>query len=263
MAELLGQNKLPHPDCLTVSGESIGINCKDDFTSDRRVILPFDKPLLPDAGFLHLKGTLFDSAIMKTSVISPAFREQYLTNPSDPMAFEGPVAVFDGPEDYHHRIEHSPAIDAGTILIMRGAGPQGYPGAAEVVNMIPPGALINKGIELPCIGDGRQSGTSGSPSILNASPEAATGGMLGYLKDGDRLRIDLKLRKADVLLSPEQIEERKNELGPYSQKVPASQTPWQEIFRENVGELSEGMVFDKAVKYQRLAQVHGVPRQNH
>ncbi len=235
----------------------------DDFASDPRVILPFDKPLLPDAGFLHLKGSLFDSAIMKTSVISPAFREQYLSNPSDLMAFEGPVAVFDGPEDYHHRIEHSPNITAGTILIMRGAGPQGYPGAAEVVNMIPPGSLIKKGIELPCIGDGRQSGTSGSPSILNASPEAATGGMLGYLKNGDRLRIDLKLRRADVLLSPEQIAERKKEMGPYSKRTPVSQTPWQEIFRDTVGELSEGMVIEKAVKYQRLAQVHGVPRQNH
>jgi dihydroxy-acid dehydratase len=261
VAELLKHEALPHPDALTVSGKTISQNCKGDFAQDRRVILPFDQPLLPDAGFLHLKGSLFDSAIMKTSVISPAFRKQYLSNPDDPMAFEGPVAVFDGPEDYHKRIEHVPAVDAGTILIMRGAGPQGYPGAAEVVNMIPPGHLIKKGIELPCIGDGRQSGTSGSPSILNASPEAATGGMLGYLKDGDRLRIDLLKRRADVMKSPEEIEARKKEMGPY--KRPASQTPWQEIFRDTVGELNEGMVIKSAVKYQRLAQTMGVPRQNH
>jgi len=198
---------------------------------------------------------------MKTSVISPAFRAQYLSDHDDPMAFEGPVAIFDGPEDYHSRIEKVDTIEAKTILIMRGAGPQGYPGAAEVVNMIPPGRLIKKGIELPCIGDGRQSGTSGSPSILNASPEAATGGMLGYLKDGDRLRIDLLKRRADVLMSSEEIEERKKEMGAY--KIPESQTPWQEIFRDTVSELSEGMVIKKAVKYQRLAQTMGVPRQNH
>ena len=236
-------------------------NCAGDLSQDRRVILPFNQPLLADAGFLHLKGSLFDSAIMKTSVISPAFRDQYLSNPNDPMAFEGPVAVFDGPEDYHHRIEEVTAIDAGTILIMRGAGPIGYPGAAEVVNMIPPGRLIKQGIELPCIGDGRQSGTSGSPSILNASPEAATGGMLGYLKDGDKLRIDLLKRRADVLMSEQEIQKRKVEMGEY--KKPASQTPWQEIYRSQVSELSEGMVLKSAVKYQKIAQTHGVPRQNH
>ncbi|OWZ41824.1 dihydroxy-acid dehydratase [Cryptococcus neoformans c45] len=261
IAELIKYNKLPHPDALTITGKTIKENCEGDFSRDRRVILPFDKPLRENAGFLHLKGSLFDSAIMKTSVISDAFREQYLSKPDDPMAFEGPVAVFDGPEDYHHRIEHSSKIDAGTILVMRGAGPQGYPGAAEVVNMIPPGRLINQGIELPCIGDGRQSGTSGSPSILNASPEAATGGMLAYLKDGDRLRIDLLKRRANVLLSAEEIEARKKEMGPY--KVPKSQTPWQEIFRETASELSDGMVIKGAVKYQKLAQTAGVPRQNH
>ncbi|GFZ51261.1 hypothetical protein JCM24511_09019 [Saitozyma sp. JCM 24511] len=260
-AELLKHDKLPHPDALTVSGKSIGDNCRGDFAQDPRVILPFDKPLMSQAGFLHLKGTLFDSAIMKTSVISPAFREQYLSNPNDPMAFEGPVAVFDGPEDYHHRIETEPDIHPGTILVMRGAGPVGYPGAAEVVNMIPPGRLIKEGIELPCIGDGRQSGTSGSPSILNASPEAATGGMLGYLKDGDRLRIDLLKRQADVILTPEQIAKRKEELGPY--KYPPHQTPWQEIYRNQVSELSEGMVLKDAVKYQRVAKRYPVGRANH
>ncbi|EIW72525.1 dihydroxy-acid dehydratase [Tremella mesenterica] len=261
MAELIQAGKLPHPDAMTVSGQTMGDNCRGDLTNDSRVILPFDKPLMEEAGFLNLKGTLFDSAIMKTSVISPAFREQYLSKPDDPMAFEGPVAVFDGPEEYHHDIETRKDIKAGTILIMRGTGPKGYPGSAEVVNMIPPGELIKQGVELPCIGDGRQSGTSGSPSILNASPEAATGGMLGYLKDGDIIRIDLNKRTADVKLTPEEITARKAELGPY--KIPTNQTPWQEIFRNLVGELSEGMVFDMATKYQRVAQVHGVGRRNH
>ena len=245
---------------MTVSGKTISENCKGDFSQDRRVILPFDKPLVKDAGFLNLKGNLFDSAIMKSCVISPAWRKQWLEDPKDPMAFEGPVAVFDGPEDYHRRIEHSPNIDERTILIMRGAGPQGYPGSAEVVNMIPPGRLIKQGIELPCIGDGRQSGTCGTPAILNASPEAATGGMLGYLKDGDVIRVDLLKRTANVKLTEDEIKERKAELGPF--KIPESQTPWQEIFRDTVGELSEGMVIKSAVKYQRIASKH-MGRQNH
>jgi dihydroxy-acid dehydratase len=261
VAELLEKGKLPHPDAMTVSGKTIGENCKGDFSQDRRVILPYDKPLLGKAGFLNLKGNLFDSAIMKTCVISESWRKQWLENPDDPMAFEGPVAVFDGPEDYHARIDHSPNITEKTILIMRGAGPQGYPGAAEVVNMIPPGRLINQGISLPCIGDGRQSGTCGTPAILNASPEAATGGLLGYLKDGDIIRVDLLKRTANVKLSDEEIAQRKKEMGKYP--IPESQTPWQEIFRDTVGELSEGMVINSAVKYQRIAQKFGVGRQNH
>ncbi|WWC57823.1 dihydroxy-acid dehydratase [Kwoniella dejecticola CBS 10117] len=260
-AELIKHNLLPHPDALTVSGRSIGDNCREDRSTDKRVIRPFENPVKTSAGFLHLSGSLFDSAVMKTSVISKAFNDQYLSNPDDPMAFEGPVAVFDGPEDYHHRIETEDKIEAGTILIMRGAGPQGYPGAAEVVNMIPPGRLIKKGIELPCIGDGRQSGTSGSPSILNASPEAATGGNLGLLRDGDIIRIDLKRGRADIKVDPEELKSRRSESGPY--KGPPSQTPWQELFRDNVSELSEGMVIPKAVKYQRLAQTAGIPRRNH
>ena len=246
---------------MTVSGKTISENCKDDFTQDTRVILPFEKPLKSKAGFLNLKGNLFDSAIMKTCVISPSWAKQWLENPSDPMAFEGPVAVFDGPEDYHSRIDSHPDVTANTILIMRGAGPVGYPGAAEVVNMIPPGRLIKEGIELPCIGDGRQSGTAGTPAILNASPEAATGGMLGYLKDGDVIRIDLLKRTANVLLDDETIRKRKEEIGKYP--IPESQTPWQEIFRDTVGELSEGMVINSAVKYQKIAQRFGAPRQNH
>lgn len=261
VAELLEKGKLPHPDAMTVSGKTIGENCKGDFSQDRRVILPYDKPLLAEAGFLNLKGNLFDSAIMKTCVISDSWRKQWLENPADPMAFEGPVAVFDGPEDYHARIDHSPNITEKTILIMRGAGPQGYPGAAEVVNMIPPGRLINEGISLPCIGDGRQSGTCGTPAILNASPEAATGGLLGYLKDGDVIRVDLLKRTANVQLSDDEIAQRKKEMGKYP--IPESQTPWQDIFRDTVGELSEGMVINSAVKYQRIAQKFGVGRQNH
>jgi dihydroxy-acid dehydratase len=174
--------------------------------------------------------------------------------------------VFDGPEDYHHRIDDpSLNIDEHTILIMRGAGPIGYPGAAEVVNMQPPGALIKRGVlSLPCIGDGRQSGTSGTPSILNASPEAAAGGGLALLQTGDRIRIDLNKRSADILLSAEELEKRRADLearGGFA--YPASQTPWQEIQRSMVDQLSEGMTLKPAVKYQKVAQTFGVPRDNH
>ncbi|BEI85232.1 hypothetical protein CcaverHIS002_0506330 [Cutaneotrichosporon cavernicola] len=264
VAELMAHDKLPHPSALTCTGRSIGENCKGEMSFDRRVIMPFEKPLKQTGGFLNLHGNLFDSAIMKTSVISDKFRQQWLENPDDPMAFQGPVAVFDGPEDYHARIDKNPNITKSTILIMRGTGPNGYPGAAEVVNMLPPAELIKQGLELPCIGDGRQSGTCGTPAILNASPEAATGGMLGYLRDGDIVRVDLNKRTANVMLEPEEIEARKKEMGSYKDtKMPKSQTPWQELFRENVGELSEGMVLNKAVKYQRLAQTQSIPRQNH
>ncbi|KAK4698735.1 hypothetical protein P7C70_g7535, partial [Phenoliferia sp. Uapishka_3] len=262
VAELLAHNALPHPGAMTVNGKTIGENCSGMETWDRRVIYPFDKPMKSSAGFLNFKGSLFDSAIMKTSVISPAFSAQYLEKPGDEMAFEGPVAVFDGPEDYHHRIETHPSIEAGTILVMRGTGPRGYPGSAEVVNMLPPSRLVKLGIELPCLGDGRQSGTCGTPAILNACPEAATlGSMLAYLKDGDCVRIDLKKRSADVLLTKEEIEERKGTMPPF--EMPPSQTPWQEIFRKDVGELSEGMVMKSAVKYQNIAAKFGVPRHNH
>lgn len=264
VAELLEHGKLPHPDALTCTGKSISDNCKGEFSLDRRVILPFDKPMKSAGGFLNLSGNLFDSAIMKTSVISDSFKKQWLENPEDPNAFEGPVAVFDGPEDYHARIDKNPDITKGHILIMRGAGPQGYPGAAEVVNMLPPAELIKQGLELPCIGDGRQSGTCGTPAILNASPEAASGGMLGYLKDGDIIRVDLNKRTANVKLTPEEIEKRKEEMGSYREKMmPKSHTPWQEIFRNETGELSEGMVLNRAVKYQRIAQTNPVGRQNH
>jgi dihydroxy-acid dehydratase len=265
LAELIGAGKI-HENALTCTGTTIGENCKGKFTWDRDVIRSYDNPLKEKAGFLNLKGTLFDSAIMKTSVISPEFQERYLNNPEDPNAFEGRVVVFDGPEDYHHRIDDpSLNIDEHTILIMRGAGPIGYPGAAEVVNMQPPGALIKRGVlSLPCIGDGRQSGTSGTPSILNASPEAAVGGGLALLQTGDRIRVDLNKRSADILLAPEELEKRRADLeakGGYA--YPASQTPWQEIQRSMVDQLSEGMTLKPAVKYQKVAQTFGVPRDNH
>ena len=266
VGELMKAELLPHPDALTVNGRSIGENCASVENLDPRVIRTVAEPLKKEAGFINLKGNLFDSAIMKTSVISPEFRDRYLSNPDDPDAFEGTAMVFDGPEDYHDRIE-DPAlgIDANTILFMRGTGPVGYPGAAEVVNMQPPAALIKKGIHsLPCIGDGRQSGTSGSPSILNASPEAAVGGGLAILKTGDRVRIDLRKGRADILISDEELSTRRAALlaeGGY--RFPDHQTPWQEIQRGMVDQLSAGMVLKPAVKYQRVAQKNGVPRNNH
>ena len=265
MAELIKAGKV-HENAITCNGRTMGENCKGKFTWDGAVIRPYDQPLKEKAGFLNLKGTLFDSAIMKTSVISKEFQDRYLSNPKDLNAFEGKVVVFDGPEDYHHRIDDpSLGIDEHTILIMRGAGPIGYPGAAEVVNMQPPGALIKRGVfSLPCIGDGRQSGTSGTPSILNASPEAAVGGGLAILQTGDRIRIDLNKRSADILLPTEELDRRRKDLetrGGYS--YPASQTPWQEIQRSMVDQLSEGMVLKPAVKYQKVAKTFGVPRDNH
>ncbi|KKB78060.1 dihydroxy-acid dehydratase [Devosia soli] len=250
----------------TVNGKSIGENCRNTPIQDEKVIRPFDQPLKTDAGFLVLRGNLFDSAIMKTSVISSEFRDRYLNNPAHPGMFEGKAVVFDGPEDYHHRIDDpSLDIDENTLLFMRGAGPIGYPGAAEVVNMRPPAYLIKKGIHsLACIGDGRQSGTSGSPSILNASPEAAAGGNLAILKTGDRVRIDLNKGEADILISDEEIATRRAALeaaGGY--KYPKHQTPWQEIQRGIVGQLGEGAILKPAEKYQRIAQTEGLPRDNH
>jgi dihydroxy-acid dehydratase len=203
---------------------------------------------------------------MKTSVISDDFRKRFLSNPKDPNAFEGRAIVFDGPEDYHHRIDDPKLkIDDSCLLVVRGAGPKGYPGAAEVVNMQPPAALIKAGTtELPCIGDGRQSGTSGSPSILNASPEAASNGGLALLKTGDRVRIDLNKRTADILISKTEYEQRRKALekqGGY--RFPDHQTPWQEIQRGMVDELSNGMVLKPAVKYQKISTTKGVPRDNH
>jgi dihydroxy-acid dehydratase len=258
--------RLIHADALTVNGRTLGDNCRNRPVGDADVIRPFDNPLKEKAGFLNMKGNLFDSAIMKTSGISEEFRKRYLENPKDPNAFEGRAIVFDGPEDYHKRIDDaSLKIDASCILCMRGAGPTGYPGAAEVVNMRPPSYLIAKGIsELACIGDGRQSGTSGSPSILNASPEAATGGGLALLKTGDRVRIDLNQRSADIVISKEEYDTRRAALqGRGGYAFPAHQTPWQEIQRSLVDELSKGMVLKPAVNYQKIAKTKGIPRDNH
>jgi dihydroxy-acid dehydratase len=256
---------LIHREALTVNGKSLGENCEGRESDDADVIFPIDAPMKPDAGFLVLRGNLFDAAIMKTSVIDEEFRQRYLANPDDPDAFEGRAVVFDGPEDYHARIDDPAlAIDALCVLFIRGAGPIGYPGAAEVVNMQPPGALIKQGVAaLPCVGDGRQSGTSGSPSILNASPEAAAGGGLALLRTGDRVRIDLRKRSADMLISAEELATRRAALARDGYAYPESQTPWQQIQREIVAQLDEGMVLKPAVKYQRLAQTTGVPRDNH
>ncbi|UYQ72938.1 dihydroxy-acid dehydratase family protein [Pelagibacterium flavum] len=250
----------------TANGQTIGENCRATPILDPDVIRPFETPLTEDAGFIVLSGNLFDNAIMKTSVISPEFRDRYLSNPDDPEAFEGKAVVFDGPEDYHHRIDDpSLQIDEFTLLFMRGAGPIGYPGAAEVVNMRPPSYLIKRGIHsLPCIGDGRQSGTSGSPSILNASPEAAAGGGLALIETGDRVRIDLNTGTANLLVSDEEIARRRAELdakGGYP--FPDHQTPWQEIQRSMVDQLGDGAVLKPAVTYQRIAQSKGLPRDNH
>jgi dihydroxy-acid dehydratase len=265
MNELRKAGRL-HNDALTVNGKTMGENVKRAQIGDADVIRTYKKPMLERAGFKVLSGNLFDSAIMKLSVISDEFRDRYLINPKDLNAFEGRAVVFDGPEDYHHRIDDaSLKIDAYTMLFIRGAGPIGYPGSCEVVNMQPPAALIKKGItSLPCIGDGRQSGTSGSPSILNASPEAAAGGGLALLKTGDRVRIDLNKGTANILISKEELAERRAALqkrGGYA--FPKSQTPWQEIQRGMVDQLDGGMVLKPAVKYQKVAQLSGVPRDNH
>jgi dihydroxy-acid dehydratase len=263
----LMQHGLINEGAMTVNGKTMGENCKNAVIEDEKVIRPFTHPLKERAGFRVLSGNLFDSAVMKVSVISPEFRERYLSNPADPEAFEGRAIVFDGPEDYHHRIDdESQGIDEHCILFMRGAGPVGYPGAAEVVNMRAPKYLLKRGItSLACIGDGRQSGTSGSPSILNASPEAAAGGNLGILKTGDKVRVDLNKSTVNVLISDAEIAERRKALdaaGGY--KYPASQTPWQEMQRAVVGQMGTGMALENAVKYQRIAQVGaGVPRDNH
>lgn len=248
LRELMGAGLIDET-ALTVTGRSLGDNVRavDDGWVDRRVIRPFAEPLKPAAGFIVMSGNLFDSALMKTSVISPEFRARYLSDPADPDAFEGIAVVFDGPEDYHARI-NDPAlpVDENSILVMRGCGPVGYPGSAEVVNMLPPDRLVRAGVKsLPCIGDGRQSGTSASPSILNASPEAAIGGGLARLRDGDRIRVDLGRRKVDALVPAGEWAAR--ELKVF---VPADQTPWQRIYRREVEQLDAGGVLGEALEFR-------------
>jgi xylonate dehydratase len=264
MNELLRAKRI-HGDALTINGRTMGENVRKAQVADADVIKSYRKPMMKEAGFRVLSGNLFDSAIMKTSVISEEFRKRYLSDPKNPDAFEGRAVVFEGPEDYHARIENpSLKIDEHTFLFIRGVGPIGYPGSAEVVNMQPPAALLKKGINaLPCIGDGRQSGTSGSPSILNASPEAAANGGLALLKTGDRVRIDLRKGTANMLVSKAELARRKAAFmkkGGF-QYAP-SQTPWQEIQRAMVDQLADGMVLKPAVKYQRIAQ-KSIPRDNH
>jgi dihydroxy-acid dehydratase len=265
ISELM-KHGLIRENAMTVNGKTMGENCRGKEIELPDVIRTVDAPLVKDAGFIVLRGNLFDNAIMKTSVISEEFRNRYLNNPKDPEAFEGRAIVFEGPEDYHHRIEDpSLEIDEHCILFIRGTGPIGYPGAAEVVNMQPPAALIKRGIHsLPCIGDGRQSGTSGSPSILNASPEAAAGGGLALLRMGDRVRVDLNKGSANIMISDEELAKRRADLeaaGGF--KIPPSQTPWQEIQRGMTDQLGSGMVLKPAVKFQHVAQTFGVPRDNH
>jgi dihydroxy-acid dehydratase len=250
----------------TVTGRTIGELCANAKIEDEAVIRPISQPMAQRAGFVVMRGNLFNSAIMKTSVISAEFRERYLSNPADPDAFEGTAVVFDGPEDYHARID-DPSLNVTDecILFMRGCGPIGYPGSAEVVNMRPPDYLLRKGVrQLPCVGDGRQSGTSGSPSILNASPEAAAGGGLALLRTGDRVRVDLRKARLDVLVPAEEVDRRRITLereGGY--RYPLSQTPWQEIQRKLVGQLEDGAVLTDAIEFQKIAQTRGIPRDNH
>ncbi|WP_300060249.1 IlvD/Edd family dehydratase [uncultured Roseobacter sp.] len=265
VGELIAEGLLPHPDVITANGKTMAENCGHLRSENTDVIKPVSEPLKAQAGFINLTGNLFDSAIMKTSVISANFRARYLSNPDDMNAFEGRAVVFDGPEDFHHRIDDpSENIDEDCILFMRGAGPKGYPGGAEVVNMRPPSYLLKKGVEaLPCVGDGRQSGTSGSPSILNASPEAAAGGGLALLKTGDRVRIDLNKCTADMLVPMEDLAERARIFeaqGGYD--APESQSPWQALFREKVGRFDQGMILQDADQYQDISR-KGLPRDNH
>ena len=253
-------------DALTAEGRSVADVIANSRIEDERVIRPFERPLKLSAGLTVLSGNLFDGAVMKQSVISDDFRARFLSDPASPDAFEAEVVVFDGPEDYHRRID-DPAlgIDQRTVLVIRGAGPVGYPGGAEVVNMRPPAALIRAGVHaLPCLGDGRQSGTSGSPSILNASPEAAVGGGLALVQTGDRIRIDLKARRVDMLVDKAEIERRRASLDlTEGEAYPASQTPWQEIQRAITGQFDTGAVLESAIKYQRIAQTRGLPRDSH
>jgi dihydroxy-acid dehydratase len=253
-------------DAMTVSGRTVGEAYRGALIMDENVIRPFDRPLKERAGFRVLTGNIFHSAVMKMSVISQEFRDRYLSHPDHPNRFEGRAVVFDGPEDYHARIDDPAlAIDENTLLFMRGAGPKGYPGAAEVVNMRAPDYLLKRGVtSLVCIGDGRQSGTSGSPSILNASPEAASNGGLALVATGDGVVLDLNTGRLDLMVDDAELARRRAKLeaaGGY--RYPDHQTPWQEIQRAFVGELETGAVLEPAVKYQRIAQTKGLPRDNH
>ncbi|WP_367846569.1 IlvD/Edd family dehydratase [Rhodoferax sp. WC2427] len=250
-----------HGDALSVTGQPIAANLQGRETNDREVIYPFAAPLMEKAGFLVLSGNLFDFGIMKTSVISPAFRARYLSSPGAEGIFEARAVVFEGADDYHARINDPTLnIDEGCILVMRGAGPIGWPGSAEVVNMQPPDALIQRGtMTLPTLGDGRQSGTADSPSILNASPESAVGGGLSWLLSGDTIRIDLNAGRCDALVPAEEIARRLRELP--TPPIPPSHSPWEALYREKTGQLADGATMDFALDYQRISEK--TPRHNH
>ena len=261
MQELVKQKKL-HTSVKTVSGKTLGENLKIKINLDSDVIKSFSDPVVENAGFIVMRSNFFNSAVMKTSVISEEFRERYLSNPKHPNAFDAKAVVFEGPEDYHHRINSSKLkIDENSILIIRGCGPVGYPGSAEVVNMQPPDRLLKQGINaLPTLGDGRQSGTSESPSILNVSPESAIGGDLSIVKTGDKLRIDLNKKRVDLLISPTEFKKRRKE-----KKIPKlkNQTPWQEISRKTVGQLEDGACMNLNGVYLDIVNKKGPPRNSH
>jgi len=259
MNALLKAGKL-HNNALTVNGKTVADNYDATATKDIDVIRTFMKPMIENAGFIILKGNIFDSAVMKTSVISDTFRSQYLSNPDSKNVFEVRAIVFEGPEDYHSRINDPQLnIDIDCILVIRGCGPVGYPGSAEVVNMQPPDRLIREGIlELPTLGDGRQSGTSGSPSILNVSPESAVGGGLALLKTGDILRVDLNHGSMNALLDESELKKRREKL---KSVIIEHQTPWQEIYRDTVGQLSQGGIIELAAKYRKIKKT--IPRHSH
>jgi dihydroxy-acid dehydratase len=257
MAEL-SKAGLIKADAITVNGKTIGSNYRDTFSQDHNVIRNLNDPIKSEAGMMVLSGNLFDSAIMKISAVSEDFKTRYLSNPDDPYAFELNAVVFEGPEDYHARINDPKLpVDEQSILVIRGCGTLGYPGSAEVVNMMLPDRLVKKGVtSLPTLGDGRQSGTSDAPSIINASPEAAAGGGLARLRTGDRVRVDLNKRKVNALVSEKEWEQR--ELVTF---VPESQTPWQQIYRETVGQLEDGGVMKPALNYSQIAKK--TPRHSH
>ena len=259
MNALLKAGKL-HDSAITVNGKTVAENYAETTTQDTDVIRTFQNPMLENAGFIVLKGNIFDSAVMKTSVISDSFRSQYLDKPGSKNVFEVRAIVFEGPEDYRKRINDPQLnINVDCILVIRGCGPVGYPGSAEVVNMQPPDKLIREGIlELPTLGDGRQSGTSGSPSILNISPESAVGGGLALLKTGDMLRIDLNQGSLDVMLYKSELQKRHDQLKPEEIE---NQTPWQEIYRNTVGQLSSGGIIELAAKYRKIRNT--IPRHSH
>lgn len=260
--ELIGAGRI-RENALTVSGKTMGEHHREPLGwVDRKVIRTYDEPILPEAGFVVMSGNLFDAAVLKTSVIDDDFRKRYLSAPGSEGVFEGRAIVFEGPEDYHDRIDDPELnIDETCLLFIRGCGPVGYPGAAEVVNMRPPANLIKKGIKsLPCIGDGRQSGTSGSPSVLNASPESAVGGGLAFLQTGDTVRFDLKRRKIDVLLEEGELDRRRQT---YDPAPLVHQTPWQEIQRSMVGQLSTGACLEPATVYLDVVEQRGMPRHSH